>query len=342
MSTIVTDNKHYSDIANAIRAKNETNTTYKPSEMALAIRAIEGGGIPCTLTVETAAGAEVTATLGNKTVSATANSNGVATLVLKKEGAWTVTATLDGETKSTTVNVYHEIAEEIALITADPILENNTWEQISEIAKSGEAANIWAVGDTKPFVCNGTTYEAQIIGFDHDDVTDSASYGRSKAGITFQFKELTPTEYIFDSSSLLGKDFTSSAMYKTHLPDLQNKLQSELLAVLVGTNKLVAKSSSDTVTMTNQKFTLPAAIEIVGAISSLGAKDKLEGTQYAFYSAGNSYLKKKVGSNSSSTWWTRTLSSMNVRAISTSSSVSSSITNAGSSNALSMAPIFFV
>jgi hypothetical protein len=38
----VTDNKHYSDIANAIRAKNGTETTYKPSEMAAAIDAIEG------------------------------------------------------------------------------------------------------------------------------------------------------------------------------------------------------------------------------------------------------------------------------------------------------------
>lgn len=299
-----------------------------------------GNGIPVEIIVNTEAGAEVLAINGTTILSTVADENGKATLKIKKEGTWIIQASLNGETVETTIFIEHKISEEFPFI--DPVLANNSWEKISEVARAGKASQYWNVGDTKPFVCNGTTYEAQIIGFDHDDVTDSASYGRSKAGITFQFKELTPTEYIFDSSSLLGKDFTSSAMYKTHLPDLQNKLQSELLAVLVGTNKLVAKSSSDTVTMTNQKFTLPAAIEIVGAISSLGAKDKLEGTQYAFYSAGNSYLKKKVGSNSSSTWWTRTLSSMNVRAISTSSSVSSSITNAGSSNALSMAPIFFV
>lgn len=340
---VKTDNQYYSEIASAIRAKNETSTKYKPSEMAIAIENIESGGIQCTLSISTTPNAAVTATFDGTTVSAKANVSGIATLELPKEGVWTVTATADGNSVSIQVNTAFSITTELTFAPpVDPILENNSWEMISEIAKSGEVANYWNVGDTKSFVCNGTTYNAQIIGFDHDDVTDAASYGRSKAGITFQFKELTSTEYIFDSSSLLGKDFTSSAMYKTHLPNLQNKLQSELLAVLVGTNKLVGKSSSATVTMTNQKFTLPAAIEIVGTISSLGTKDKLEGTQYAFYSAGNSYIKKKVGSNSYSAWWTRTLSSMNVKVINTSATISSSITNAGSSNALPMAPIFFV
>lgn len=44
MATIITDNKHYSDIAEAIRSKNGTETKYKPSEMPAAISAIETGG----------------------------------------------------------------------------------------------------------------------------------------------------------------------------------------------------------------------------------------------------------------------------------------------------------
>ena len=43
MAKIITDNQHYADIAAAIRAKNETDTLYKPSEMAPAILAIQGG-----------------------------------------------------------------------------------------------------------------------------------------------------------------------------------------------------------------------------------------------------------------------------------------------------------
>lgn len=41
MATVITDDKHYADIADAIREKNGEETTYKPSEMAEAIKALE-------------------------------------------------------------------------------------------------------------------------------------------------------------------------------------------------------------------------------------------------------------------------------------------------------------
>ena len=47
MAKVLTDDKHYTDIASAIRTKNGTETTYKPDEMADAILALEigsGGG----------------------------------------------------------------------------------------------------------------------------------------------------------------------------------------------------------------------------------------------------------------------------------------------------------
>lgn len=43
MAKVITDNQHYADIAAAIRTKNETETLYKPSEMAPAILEIVGG-----------------------------------------------------------------------------------------------------------------------------------------------------------------------------------------------------------------------------------------------------------------------------------------------------------
>lgn len=44
MAAIVTDSKHYSDIAAAIRTKTESSGTYKPSEMASAIEGISSSG----------------------------------------------------------------------------------------------------------------------------------------------------------------------------------------------------------------------------------------------------------------------------------------------------------
>lgn len=46
MATVTTNNQYYTDIANAIRDKNGTQTQYMPSEMAAAITAISGGGEP--------------------------------------------------------------------------------------------------------------------------------------------------------------------------------------------------------------------------------------------------------------------------------------------------------
>lgn len=42
-TTVYTNSKHYQDIANAIRAKNGTENTYTPSQMANAILALEAG-----------------------------------------------------------------------------------------------------------------------------------------------------------------------------------------------------------------------------------------------------------------------------------------------------------
>lgn len=44
MAIITTDNQYYSAIADAIRAKNGAETTYKPAEMAAAISALPTGG----------------------------------------------------------------------------------------------------------------------------------------------------------------------------------------------------------------------------------------------------------------------------------------------------------
>lgn len=69
-----------------------------------AITAGGTGGIKCKLNITTSPGAVVTGTLGEKVVEAVADENGFAILELSKEGIWTVTATLDGETVSKEVD----------------------------------------------------------------------------------------------------------------------------------------------------------------------------------------------------------------------------------------------
>ena len=109
---IKTDNQNYFNIANAIREKNKTTETYKPSEMALAIANIGSGGIPCTLTVTTAEGALVEATLGSNKVFATAGADGTAILILEKEGLYITDARVSDKRRK------HALYEE-------PIFEKN-------------------------------------------------------------------------------------------------------------------------------------------------------------------------------------------------------------------------
>jgi hypothetical protein len=71
-------------------------------------------------------------------------------------------------------------------------LEAYTWAEIAAISESGEAQNKFFLGDTKTFTTtDGKTYTAQIIGFNHDDLTS----GSGKAGISFLMTNATAETY---------------------------------------------------------------------------------------------------------------------------------------------------
>lgn len=72
-------------------------------------------GIPCVVTITTAAGAEVTATLNDKTVSVIADESGIATLTLEEEGVWAVSASDGSATVSTEINTSLSYSESITL-----------------------------------------------------------------------------------------------------------------------------------------------------------------------------------------------------------------------------------
>lgn len=261
---------------------------------------IETGGIPCTVTVTTAAGATVTATLEDSVVSATADENGMATLILEKEGVWTITSTLDGETVSTTIEAHLEA--NASLLFVDPVLENNTWEKISQVAKSGKASEFWNVGDTKTFTFNNLTYEAQIIGFDHDDVEDPDSYGRAKAGITFQFKDLYKNDIYYNNTDSADTTWIQSVPRSTIQSYLNNGLiDTNVKNAIVEVIKQYEPSTTTIATNAETVFLL-STTEFLGN-KSVAAQSI--GSQYAYYAAGNSVIKYYHGTTTAATHWTR-------------------------------------
>lgn len=257
-----------------------------------AITAGGSGGIKCKLNITTSPGAIVSATLGEKVVEAVADESGKAILELSKEGIWTVTATYDGETVSKEVDTSLSVTANLAFV--DPILANNSWETISKIAREGKASEYWKVGDTKPITVAGGAYNAQIMDFDMYDVADPESYGRTKAGIVFQYKEVTDTSDTWEDTKANIDDWiTNYSEAKEFIPTIKYPALASYSATSANTYE--AKGIS------------PSEQEIFGTTTY---ENIAVGTQYAFYAAGNSKVKANL-SGTEKGWWTRSRNKSN-------------------------------
>lgn len=72
-----------------------------------------GGGIACVVVISTEPSAVVTCSLGNTSISKTANADGKAAFELKKAGVWTITANIEGETVSKEIDTSFSLSANI-------------------------------------------------------------------------------------------------------------------------------------------------------------------------------------------------------------------------------------
>lgn len=163
-----------------------------------------------------------------------------------------------------------------------------------------------SVGDQVTLSLNGTNYAFDIIGFNHDTLTDTAAYGEEtatgKAGITLQMHDLFATTYVMNSSSTNSGGWASSAMRTSTMATMKGYLPDDWESIIKPVNKASGTgggSSSGTQTVSDTCFLL-AEIEIFGSTTYSVSG---EGTQYAYYKAGNSKVKKQGGS--ANNWWVR-------------------------------------
>ena len=163
-----------------------------------------------------------------------------------------------------------------------------------------------SVGDHVTLALNGTNYTFDVIGFNHDTLTTSTAYGATtktgKAGITFQMHDLFATTYVMNSSNTNSGGWKSSAMRTSTMATMKGYLPAAWQTAIKPVNKVSGTgggSSSGTETVSDSCFLL-AEIEIFGSTTYSVSG---EGTQYAYYKAGNSKVKNKGGSANS--WWER-------------------------------------
>ena len=170
------------------------------------------------------------------------------------------------------------------------------------------------VGNQVTIDLNGTSYAFDVIGFNHDTLTTPTAYGKStatgKAGITFQMHDLFARAYVMNSSNTNSGGWKSSAMRTSTMATMKGYLPAAWQTAIKPVNKVSGTgggSSSGTETVSDSCFLL-AEIEIFGSTTYSVSG---EGTQYAYYKAGNSKVKNKGGS--AATWWERSPRSGDIR-----------------------------
>ena len=178
------------------------------------------------------------------------------------------------------------------------VFADNTWEQIIAACQNNEVPDTWVADGScyKDMEINGKNYRIDIIGKNHDTYAAGGT-----APLTFQMHDCYATTYPMNSGNTNSGGWTNCAMRSTHLPAILDLMPAEVQAAIREVQKETGKGGYSVGTnTTNAKLFLLSEIEIFG--SNIGSTIG-EGTQYAYYQAGNSKVKNRNGS--ADIWWDR-------------------------------------
>lgn len=284
----------------------------------------------------------VTATRnGDGTISAASNKASVATvsvsgtaitITAKGSGTATITVSVEEGTNHTapaskTVSVTVEMAS--------PTLGDNTPATIKAAAQSGQAANLWSVGDKVPVAVKGTvgslamngTYYAFILGFNHNSSVEGGNsihfqFGKDASGTDIAFVDAGYGSYcVNDEKARFAMNTSNSNVGGWKDSYMRNTICEAFLAALPAEwqNVIAActKYSDNTgggndtagyVTATQDKIWLLGEFEVCGIRSGANSAEKNYQKQYDYYKNGNSKIKYTHDDTSRSCpWWLRSV-----------------------------------
>lgn len=249
-----------------------------------------------TITVNVESGASVTLKKGGTTI-ATKTSTGTVVFTVTETGTYTVEATKNGQTTSGSVNVVSSTTSyALTLSFLNDNFANNSWASIIAACHSGSVPSTWVVGNSKTMTINGASYQVDIIGKNHDAYTAGG-----KAPLTFQLHDCYAGTEAMNSSDTNSGGWKNSAMRTTHLPAILALMPTEVQnGIREVSKKASVGGASSTIETVSDKLFLLSEVEIFGSTSYSAAG---EGTQYDYYKAGNSKVKKRNGS--ADYWWER-------------------------------------
>lgn len=183
-------------------------------------------------------------------------------------------------------------------------LSELSWTEIKEIAYAGLSKFWWSLGNEKTIVLSdGESITLQIVGFDHDRVSES---GLETLPITFQMKNLMSSTYSMNATPTNSGGYKNSDM-RTYLNQtIYSKLPEDLKSLITPTCKSQPVGSMSTVSETvTDKLWLASSLELNATL----VRDRkiYEGRAYPIYQNAISRVKYlKNGTGASSSWYTRT------------------------------------
>lgn len=258
-----------------------------------------------TVSVTRAGDGVITASSNNTSVATVSLSGTTLTITGIASGNCIITVKVAAGTNHTapsnqTINVYCSMIGELA---------DTSWSKISSIAKSGNAASYWDLGDEHTFTVSGSyVYTARIVDFDHYKVSNSTDYGRSMAGITFQVVTLSHNTYQVNSSdayNLVSNNFLeNNTLPNTVLPTYETNLRNVIVSVKVPYIEGFSNTSGSE--KTRQLFS-PSMAEIYGTGQWPAMSSTYEGPQFSYYiDYPEKYYNFNVNYAATNAYWLRT------------------------------------
>ena len=229
-------------------------------------------------------------------------------IVIRGGGKPTLSASTTAKSGVTYTNDIHGISAEKMSLYAKAISNNASITNRTSVVYIDDDTDHYqiSIGSQIMLMLDDAGYSFDVIGFNHDTLTTSTAYGATtktgKAGITFQMHDLFATIYVMNSSNTNSGGWKSSAMRTSTMATMKGYLPAAWQTAIKPVNKVSGTgggSSSGTETVSDSCFLL-AEIEIFGSTTYSVSG---EGTQYAYYKAGNSKVKNRGGSADG--WWER-------------------------------------
>ena len=295
MAKVLVSEKYLHDIANAIRVKLDSQSTYTPAQMAAAIADITGS-ISGTITPSTDAD-KVLVTDSNLTAIANA-----------------IRAKLDVATTYTPAQMADAI---LSIQASGPTIvpwSSGTDEEVAAMIDAAHAGTIdlqqdggWAIGDIRTIRINAFTAGGNVAVSSQDiDIAISSFDDYMSCGCAMQFDFANAmTEWIrMNNEHTNVGGYGSSEMKITTLPALINALPLWLRERLIEFSCLASagNNSSTIETITGNKLALRSEIEVLGTtIMSYSG----EGSQLSYYTINENKTKRRGHNGNYNNWFLR-------------------------------------